>query len=491
TVTYAIAGTNAFTQPGILFYLRFQLTTDLSLNEFAHVNINSITLNEGIPLPLPVNGGITGSNCAPITLYFTPVNVSCHGLSDGAIDLTVAGGAPPFTYQWSNGATTEDISGLSAGNYAVTVIDSNNCPATGSTTITQPDSLSVIKSVTDVSIYGGNDGAVDLTVSGGTYPYTFSWSTGATTEDISGLTAGTYYFTVQDNNGCLVVDSAVVNQPPPCFPPANLWVTRITPTSARLNWDSAQNAYAYQIRGRGIGIGTWTYVNIPPGSPGFKDVYGLYNGATIEWQIRTFCGGLADTSGWSVKDTFTTGCQPPDTNYTFPILSDAARLNWTKAPSAQGYEIRGKKVGGPWITLLVGSGSTLFKDVFGLNPATAYAWKVRTWCDPSGVYKSPYTPIDTFVTLSSRLSAPEKPAVKPQLVAYVLPGSKSIHLEASGIRNGAVHILDPLGREQLNIPVTGGYHRETIDATGWPGGLYLLYLYDGSSRKTVKLVLGF
>ncbi|MUV04437.1 hypothetical protein GN157_12025, partial [Flavobacterium rakeshii] len=140
-------------------------------------------------------------------------NVSCNGGSNGTVDLTVVGGTPPYTFAWSNTATTEDMTGLTAGTYNVTVTDSKGCTATASATITEPTVLMASAVTTDVSCNGGSNGTVDLTVTGGTAPYTFTWSNTATTEDMTGLTAGTYDVTVTDAKGCTTTASATVNEP--------------------------------------------------------------------------------------------------------------------------------------------------------------------------------------------------------------------------------------------------------------------------------------
>ncbi|TXK71954.1 T9SS type A sorting domain-containing protein [Mesonia sp. K4-1] len=143
----------------------------------------------------------------------TITNVSCNGGSDGSIDLTVTGGTAPYTYVWNNTATTEDMTGLTAGTYDVTVTDANGCTTTASATVTEPTALSAATIATNVSCNGGSDGTVDLTVTGGTAPYTYAWSNTATTEDMTGLTAGTYNVTVTDANGCTTTASATVTEP--------------------------------------------------------------------------------------------------------------------------------------------------------------------------------------------------------------------------------------------------------------------------------------
>ncbi|MEZ4926222.1 MAG: hypothetical protein R3A50_08095 [Saprospiraceae bacterium] len=163
----------------------------------------------------------TGTISATITqpsalmLSFTWSNVLCNGGSDGSINLTVSGGTPTYSYAWSNGATTEDISGLSAGTYTVTVTDANMCTKSASQMITEQSALQLNTTQVNVSCNGGADGSIDLTVTGGKSPYTYSWSNGATSEDISGLSVGTYGVTVTDANMCTKASSVTLTEPTP------------------------------------------------------------------------------------------------------------------------------------------------------------------------------------------------------------------------------------------------------------------------------------
>ncbi len=142
-------------------------------------------------------------------------NVLCYGDNGGAIDISVAGGVGPFTYKWSNGATTQDLETLKAGKYSVQIVDANGCAKTLDAEVTQPELLSLnIDSVVNISCHGDLTGSIDLNVEGGVAPYKYSWSNGSSTQDISKLPAGNYSVTVTDAHGCSKTIGAAVKQPP-------------------------------------------------------------------------------------------------------------------------------------------------------------------------------------------------------------------------------------------------------------------------------------
>jgi hypothetical protein len=141
-------------------------------------------------------------------------DVTCFGDSSGSIDLTVTGGAPPYTYLWvPNTDTIEDVSGLPFGVYTYLVIDSNLCLSTGNVLVNQPLPLLLGTFDTDVTCNGGADGSITLAVTGGTAPYFVLWDNGDTTQNLTGLVAGNYSVTVTDNNGCMDTSSIVVGEP--------------------------------------------------------------------------------------------------------------------------------------------------------------------------------------------------------------------------------------------------------------------------------------
>jgi hypothetical protein len=150
-----------------------------------------------------------------LSLSAAITNVSCNGGSNGAIDLSISNANGATTILWSNGATTEDISGLTAGTYSVSVSDANGCSASASYNVTEPAVLNSSASVSsNVSCFGGNDGSAVVSASGGTAPY--QYTVGATTNAsgiFTGLTAGAYNFTVTDPNGCSSAGTFTITEP--------------------------------------------------------------------------------------------------------------------------------------------------------------------------------------------------------------------------------------------------------------------------------------
>ncbi|MBL7825775.1 MAG: PKD domain-containing protein, partial [Saprospiraceae bacterium] len=133
-----------------------------------------------------------------LTLSICPTDVSCFGSSDGRVSITATGGTAPYNYHWQgpNGvsSTVEDLNNVPSGTYFVTVTDANGCTATGSGTVNSPTPINITSVVSSSS--------VDISTTGGNPPYTYLWSNGATTQDVSVNQPGTYCVTVTDANGC-------------------------------------------------------------------------------------------------------------------------------------------------------------------------------------------------------------------------------------------------------------------------------------------------
>ena len=184
-----------------------------------------------------------------IDVNVSPTDVDCFESTDGSVSLTISGGTAPYTFLWNNGATTADLNNLSAGNYDVTISDNNGCTSTTSATINQPDPIGFDATWVDVSCFNGNDGSIDLIVSGGTAPYTINWSNGANTEDISNLTADEYSVSVTDQNGCNNTISFTINQ-------AAEIVLNTNSTDVNCNGDS-DGSIDLSVTG---GNGNYTYV---------------------------------------------------------------------------------------------------------------------------------------------------------------------------------------------------------------------------------------
>ncbi|WP_424494922.1 HYR domain-containing protein [Salinimicrobium sp. GXAS 041] len=127
----------------------------------------------------------------------------CYMESNATATVQVTGGTGNYTYLWSDGQTGQTAEGLSSGNYSVTVTDENGCEAAKEVNITAPEELTIpIISTTQTNSFGTATGTATANVRGGTAPYTFTWSNGATGQIIRNLAAGNYSVTVTDANGC-------------------------------------------------------------------------------------------------------------------------------------------------------------------------------------------------------------------------------------------------------------------------------------------------
>ncbi|MBI2270881.1 MAG: SBBP repeat-containing protein [Bacteroidetes bacterium] len=157
---------------------------------------------------------ITVINCSGPTITTTGSSV-CPG-SCATVTSVPTGGTSPYTYTWSNGATTQNINTcpVSTTMYTVTIKDTGGKTSTSSAVVTINPAITVITTVSTINCSGGN-GSITAAGAGGSSPYVYTWSTsGGSGSTVSGLTAGNYTVTITDSNGCTGTSTAVLISPP-------------------------------------------------------------------------------------------------------------------------------------------------------------------------------------------------------------------------------------------------------------------------------------
>ena len=176
-----------------------EIFSGLAVNTYCVVVTDDNNCQTTENVNIAVGTGISGT--AQVT------NISCNGLSDGSIEVLTTSGTAPFQYSIDGGITTQStntFSGLAAGPFTISITDANGCSGELNGTISNPLVLSGASSVTDE--VAGNDGAINLTVSGGTPTYTYYWTGpggfSSSSQNINGLVGGLYSVTITDLNGC-------------------------------------------------------------------------------------------------------------------------------------------------------------------------------------------------------------------------------------------------------------------------------------------------
>ncbi len=220
----------------------------------------------------------------PLSLNMSSVSASCFGGSNGVASVLATGGTAPYTYLWNNANTSASNTGLSAGNYSVTVTDQKGCTLNSSVTVGQATALvSNVNNQTPVSCFGGNDGAASVVVSGGTVPYQYNWNpSGINTPNASGLTAGNYVVTVTDQAGCTTTSGAIITQP-------TALATQTTSVSGSCN---IPNGSAQVVASGGTAPYTYIWSHTPQTSPTINNVFS----GTYYIEVRDLNGCIVNDS---------------------------------------------------------------------------------------------------------------------------------------------------------------------------------------------------
>ena len=233
-------------------------------------------------------------------------NVSCNGGSDGSTTAIASGNAGAVTYLWSNGATTATISGLTAGDYTVTITETPTCTAVAMATITQPTALSLTCNKTDVTTNGGSDGTASVSATGGTSPYTYAWDSGETTASISGKTAGTYIVTVTDDNGCTAMCSSTINEPGALCNLTGAGLANVMCNNNGTTSDVSDDYISFTLNPTGTTLGSSYTVSVSSGS--ITPNTGNY-GSPTTFQLQNGSAGSGSTITVTVTDNTDTNCK--------------------------------------------------------------------------------------------------------------------------------------------------------------------------------------
>ena len=180
---------------------------------------------------------------SPILVNLDVTDATCYDGSDGYVALSASGGTPLYTFVWSNGANTQNLENVQAGEYSVLVVDNNGCSFQGEIVVGQPDKIDIASNVKSLTCRDSHDGEITIEVSGGIPPYNFSWSNGSTSKDIDELFGGIYVITVHDDHDCIMEENYEILIPDlGC-----IWIpSAFTPNGDGINdvWD-INNSFLY------------------------------------------------------------------------------------------------------------------------------------------------------------------------------------------------------------------------------------------------------
>lgn len=413
--------------------------------------------------------------CNAPVLSLSSTLATCAGAADGSASVTATGGAAGYTYVWSNGGTTQTITGLTAGNYVVTVTDAEGCAATGSVVVGEPAPIVLSFAVTPESTSGAADGAIDLTVSSNTAPYSYLWSTAATTEDISNLSAGAYSVSVTDVNGCLATGNVEVTVIPAC-------VTMPLPYSESFE----------------SGLGSWTQDlsdgfdwTRNSGSTGTRNTgpSGAFDGT---WYMYTESNGVSSGSEGNLISPCIdlTSAQQPQLTFSYhmygnqmgSLLLSASTDNgqtWTTIWSRSGQQ------GTNWLTAsvpLAAFSGTVLKLRF-----TGIMGGVRSDMAIDAISIS-----DNAATMpTANINQQDKGWEWTSLFPNPARNEVTLQFIAAEQQELPVIVMDAGGRRVLTrqIQIPAGNSRATLPLGELPAGIYLVTLGEGTRQQIKRLVI--
>ncbi len=451
-----------------------------------------------------------------VTSNITSVtNVSCNGGNDGAAVCSPGGGTPGYTFLWSNGTTGSTISGLTAGNYSLTVTDINGCTGTAGLTIIEPAPMNLILNATSASC-GNSNGTASVIVGGGTPGYTYNWSpTGGVASNASGLPAGGYTVTVSDAKGCTSIGN--VSVPNSSGPTASI-ASSIDVSCNGGNNGSATAAvvggpapYTYQwspsggssVTASGLSAGSYT-VTITDNTGCSSSASVIISEPTvviaqINSTVDASCNGVANgsatvtTSGgtpgytylWNNGNVTSTDAALAAGNYTVTVTDSRGCTAQTNTSIAQPSVLNATINSATDVTCYSGTNGALTAGANGGTAPYTYEWSTgTTGASLSGIIAGIYT---VTVTDANGCTAVTQSGINEpaQLIAFI---ASSTDVSCYGAADGIATIGINGGTTPYSIAwnpnVSSG-----LTATGLAGGNYSITILDANGCNTATAVI--
>jgi hypothetical protein len=373
------------------------------------------------------SGQLTISQPLEIATIATTMNATC-GETNGSVSILVNGGVPPYAYVWSTGDSAQNLSNLSSGSYTVTITDQMACTAISTGLVSNLNGPNTSLEATPVTCFGEASGACSLLINGGTAPFTFLWSDGETTQNRSGLVAGTYSVSIQDANGCNTIASQIIEQP-------SLIV--LNGLSSPDACGMSIGAISLEVEG---GISPYTF--------------GWSNGATVQSPGNLAAGDytvlVSDDHGCTMQFSTTVGVHDALSGVTIPTPVKCFG-------EANGAIQLSLNTGTAPFTYLWSNGSNT-QHISDLTAGTF----VVTVTDANGC----------SVSLVQEIVQPEL------LSASTIP----THIDCFGNSSGAIELTTLGGTAPYSFDWGGGIHTQNLSNV--PAGTYTVIILDGNGCST-------
>ncbi|MEO8147972.1 MAG: T9SS type A sorting domain-containing protein [Bacteroidia bacterium] len=450
-------------------------------------NVFTVTVKDDA---CPTNGEQTFSYVVNVVgkpaVTVSKTDATCGGSNGSATANTNANNA----VLWSTGSSNATISGLSAGAYTVTVTNGTGCSTSASVTIGSSNGTVSLSGQTTTD-NGTCNGAIDLNVGSGTSPFAFSWSNGATTEDISGICSGTYTVNVTDANGCAGTASFTV----PISTGCNIVLTLHSNDEGYCKIGGIVICNTLGLSGQGTAVLT--------NSGGVVLVTKIFTNALIFDKLKsdTYTVTVTDAAGCSASASAYVGngnCGAPVNVHTSNVTSSSATITWDNCNSNKHtvrYKVKG--AGNPFSYLTVTN--TNQAVLSNLINNTIYSVRVRAVCS-KGKYTQ-YTVPKLFCTggctipklINESELLDDSQDLSVSFVVTPNPSSDYINIigESNVTKSTKVVFTNILGKVMMtkDLTLTEDSFDKSFDISELPQGVYIINIagFENISLRFIKM----